>query len=55
MLKCIDAYYYHHDAHSGVRARGCGWRLREAARRPDDVRRGLGLAPKKGRCLWRYI
>jgi hypothetical protein len=26
MLKCIDAYYYHHDAHSSARARGCGWR-----------------------------
>jgi hypothetical protein len=42
MLKCIDAYHYHHDAHSGARARGCGWRLGggEAAGRRGTTRTG---------------
>jgi hypothetical protein len=50
MLKCIGAYYYHHDAHSGARARGCGWRLGggEAARRrttrTDTPKRALFVA-----------
>jgi hypothetical protein len=56
MLKCMDACRYHHDAHGGARARGCGWRLAggQAAGRPAPAQRGAELAPKKGRCLWRH-